>query len=371
MVKEIWTGVTLNFSGTMCIKQNNLLFIGPYSKNPKGGVAFVLWEYKKLFPDAYFVASTKAGNKFTKILGFIWGMTNFVYLLITRPKIKIVHIHGASYSSFKRKYILFKIAKFFNKKVIYHIHGAEYKLFYQKAGQRKKKKIKQFINNTDCIICLSKSWEYFFRKEFSPKRIEIIPNIISEPKIFEKEEKTSNLLLSFLFLGFVDKRKGIWLLLETLKDHKHDIENKAVFKIGGNGETQKLQKLIKEYGLTDIVEFVGWVSGDKKQYLLANADVYLLPSYNEGLPISILEAMSYSLPILSTNVGGIPEIVSDDNGIIIEPGNKKQLWESIQFFINADKKLLKQMGEASFRKVKPHLPEEVKNELMKIYEELL
>jgi glycosyltransferase involved in cell wall biosynthesis len=80
--------------------------------------------------------------------------------------------------------------------------------------------------------------------------------------------------------------------------------------------------------------------------------------------------MSYSLPILSTNVGGIPEIVSDDNGIIIEPGNKKQLWESIQFFINADKKLLKQMGETSFKKVKPHLPEEVHYELLELYNSL-
>lgn len=370
MVKEIWIGQILNFSGIMYDIQKTILFIGPYSKKPKGGVAFVLREYEKLFPDTNFVASTKSKNKLTKTFGFIWGIIDFVFLLTTRPKIKIVHIHGASYSSFKRKYIIYKIAKFFNKKVIYHIHGAEYQLFYKSSGQCKRNKIQKFINNTDCIICLSESWKDFFTKEFSPKRIEIIPNIISEPKIFEKEERTSNTLLSFLFLGFVDKRKGIWLLLETLKDHKDEIKNKAVFKIGGNGETQKLQQLINEYGLTDIVEFQGWVSGDKKQHLLANADVYLLPSYNEGLPISILEAMSYSLPILSTNVGGIPEVVSDENGKIIEPGNKKELWKAIEFFIKANKEQFNQMGNASFYKVKPHLPEQVQNDLLKLYNSL-
>jgi hypothetical protein len=63
------------------MKNNNLLFIGPYSKKPKGGVSFVLSEYEKLFPDAYFVASTKSKNKLTKIFGFIWGIIHFVFLL--------------------------------------------------------------------------------------------------------------------------------------------------------------------------------------------------------------------------------------------------------------------------------------------------
>ena len=110
----------------MSYKNNNILFIGPYSKNPKGGVAFVLSEYEKLFPEAYFVASTKTGNKVTKLFGFLFGLSHFLFLLLIRPSIKIVHIHGASYSSFKRKYIIYKIAKFFNKKVIYHIHGGHF-----------------------------------------------------------------------------------------------------------------------------------------------------------------------------------------------------------------------------------------------------
>lgn len=348
------------------MKNNNLLFIGPYSKNPKGGVAFVLSEYEKLFPDAYFVASTKAGNKFKKLLGFILGIIHFVCFLITRPKIKIVHIHGASYSSFQRKYIIYKIAKFFNKKVIYHIHGGAFHKFYNEAKPSLKQKIQRIINNSDAIVCLSNHWKDFYSTHFTPQYVTIIPNIIPRPNkefvLIIKSQK-----IEFLFLGLVDENKGIWLLLETLKDHKNEIKNKAVFKIGGNGETQKLQQLIKDYGLTDIVEFQGWVSGDKKQHLLANADVYLLPSYNEGLPISILEAMSYSLPILSTKVGGIPEIVSTDNGKIIDPGNKEQLWEAIEFFIKANKEQFNQMGDASFNKVKIHLPEEVRNKLLKLY----
>lgn len=365
MVEVKWIGATLNFSGIM-FKQNEILFIGPYSKKPKGGVAIVLREYSKIFPNSYFIASTVSKNIFTKISGFLKGVIHFIFLLITQPQIKIIHIHGASYSSFKRKYIYFKIAKLFNKKIIYHIHSGGFHIFYKEATRKIKNRIHFFIENADCIICLSKRWEKFYLENFTPKKIVIVPNIISEPKK-GVQVKQMNDNTSFLFLGLIDRNKGVWLLLETLKQYKEELLNKAVFYIGGNGETKELKEKIVEYGLSDIVKYIGWVSGEEKQKLFLNADVYILPSYNEGLPISILEAMSYSLPILSTTVGGIPEIVSKENGRLIEPGNKDMLWEAISFFTNTDKSTLTKMGEASSAKVNPHLPEAVKNNLISLY----
>lgn len=350
---------------------NKILFVGPKFNPPIGGVAFVLSEYKKLYPRASFVTSMNPKNKSTKIFGFVFGLIHYVFLLTTHLKIQIIHIHGASYNSFKRKFLIYKIAKLFNKKVIYHIHGAEYQLFYERTNPKTKKQIQYFINNTDCLICLSESWKVFFKKEFNPKRIEIVPNIITNPEISNQKQTDENFeILKFLFLGYIDKRKGAWLLLETLKKHKLELEGKALFYIGGNGETQKLQKLIEEYQLENIVKFIGWVSGEKKQEYLNKSDIYLLPSYNEGLPISILEAMSYSLPILSTSVGGIPEVVDDSNGILIEPGNKNQLLEGILHFISQTKNERTIMGMSSFNKVKAHLPSSVRIELANLYQTL-
>ena len=73
-------------------------------------------------------------------------------------------------------------------------------------------------------------------------------------------------------------------------------------KIGGNKNEEKLKKQIKDFNIQEIVTFEGWVSGNKKLELLNWADVFILPSFNEGLPISILEAMSYGMPIISTPV---------------------------------------------------------------------
>ena len=348
-----------------------ILFVGPKFNPPTGGVAFVLREYKKLYPNARFVASTNSKNNLTKIFGFLFGFIHYVFLLTTQPNIQIVHIHGASYNSFTRKYLIYKLAKLFNKKVIYHIHGAEYQFFYEKSNQKIKKQIQNFINNTDCLICLSESWKMFFEQEFTPRRIEIIPNIIENPNVIPQKKVFASNTLKFLFLGYIDKRKGVWLLLDTLRKHKTEVEGKAVFYIGGNGEINRLQNLIKEYHLGNMVKYIGWVSGEEKQRQLNEADIYLLPSFNEGLPISILEAMSYSLPILSTTVGGIPEIIDNSNGILIEPGNEEQLWKAIEYFVNAEEIILDIMGQASKEKIKQHLPVEVRKKLNELYQNLI
>ena len=104
--------------------------------------------------------------------------------------------------------------------------------------------------------------------------------------------------------------------------------------IGGNGEIQRLKELINKHNIEDIVEFLGWISSMEKAIILNSTDVYILPSYNEGLPISILESMSYGKAIISTNVGGIPEIVRNkENGLLINPGELKQMEQAIDFFL--------------------------------------
>ena len=133
----------------------------------------------------------------------------------------------------------------------------------------------------------------------------------------------------------------------------------------------ELQSIINECGLSKIVRFEGWVSGDKKVELLNNTDVFILPSYTEGLPISILEAMSYRLPVISTPVGGIPEVVRDgENGFLIKPGDKDALHNAIVRLAN-DEELREKMGNISYSKVQPHLPEIVAKELEDIYKKLV
>lgn len=345
---------------------NNLIFLGTDFKKGKGGVASVLEEYAKLFPVAKFISTTNSGSYLSNFLAFIKAYFRLLFILVT-TKNNIVHIHGASYNSFYRKYTFYKLTRLFDSKIIYHIHGAEFHVFYEKSGKKTRKCIKSVVENVDCLICLSEKWELFFKHNFKVKRIDIVPNIIPEAKLIRKKSQSN--IISFLVLGYIAERKGIWLLLDVLKKNKDKLNGKTIFYIGGNGETGKLEKLIVKYKLEHIVKFIGWVSKDKKIGYLNKSDVFILPSYNEGLPISILEAMSYELPIISTNVGGIPEIVDSNNGILIEPGNKEQLIGAIFCAINNPHEF-KNKGKESAKRIAKHLPDNVKKELIKIYNHL-
>ena len=128
---------------------------------------------------------------------------------------------------------------------------------------------------------------------------------------------------------------------------------------------------IEEGGLQNIVTFEGWVAGENKIDLLNWAKLFILPSFNEGLPIAILEAMSYKMPIISSSVGGIPEIVKDGvNGSIVTPGNDEEIFKAIKKYVD-DRTLLSKQGEESYKVVQTYLPEYVMNHLKEIYENLL
>jgi len=348
-----------------------ILTIGPdYSKH-RGGIGSVIEIYSKYFEDFKFLATYKLGSNIYNIFVFIGFIFKFILKLITDRTINVVHIHGASYGSFYRKYICFIIAKFlFHKKVIYHIHGAEFKLFHSRANYLTKKIFSYFINKVDGLICLSIQWQTFFESVFQPKSLIIVPNIIDYPSK-NKRKSTSTGPVIFLFLGAIGNRKGVFDLLNVLSQRNNYYHGKIKLLIGGDGEVEKLKNVIAEKNLSGIVEYLGWVTKEKKIDCLQKCDVYILPSYNEGLPISILEAMSYGKPVISTNVGGVPEIVIyNRNGILIEPGNLVQLENSINFCIE-NRTLLNDYGNESKLIVKKHLPDGVIDMLVNVYSDML
>ena len=92
--------------------------------------------------------------------------------------------------------------------------------------------------------------------------------------------------------------------------------------IAGDGEIEAVKAKAKEKGVLENLIFPGWVRDKEKEELLRNSDIFFLPSYTEGMPMSVLDAMGYGLPIISTNVGGIPRLVKEGaNGRLYTPGD--------------------------------------------------
>lgn len=349
---------------------SKVLTVGPDYRNHRGGVGAVISLYSKYFAVFNFIPTYRVGSVFYKSYVFLISLLKLTGRLISDRNIRIVHIHGASKGSFYRKFMIFFISKYiFRKKIVYHIHGGGFSEFYKRSGFFSKWLIRITLNKSDFVITLSQSWYHYFQDNFRIKKLVVLPNIIDYP---QKQQRINHSdYLHLLFFGLVCDGKGIFDLLKVIGNNKEVYRKKVRLLIGGNGETQKLKTLIRQGETGEIVDFLGWVDNDKKPAAFSNSDVFILPSYTEGLPISILEAMSYGKAIISTGVGGIPEIVKDnENGILIEPGNLDQIKNAIGRLIDQPE-LIRKFGLASEQMVQKFLPGEVIKKLDEIYKLLL
>ena len=343
-----------------------VLFLG-VSMNTKGGMTAVLVSYKKYIDGMQFVPTWKLGNKFVKGWFAFQALIRCFFAYSFNKNIEIVHIHGAANASFYRCRIFIRQAKKYGKKVILHEHAADFRNFY--AGAKDKKEIVDTINSCDKLIVLSQSWkEYFSGIGIEERKIVVLNNIVSPPIIKKLERNDSKLHL--LFLGEISKRKGGYDLLNVIVENKECFENKLILRMGGNVVDGGIKKFIADNNIENIVSYEGWIAGEHKIECLNWADVYILPSYNEGLPIAVLEAMSYGHPIISTPVGGIPEVVhQNENGVLVEPGNLKQIANAIKYYVeNASN--IETDGAVSYNIVQDFFPMKVMADLIKIYKSI-
>ena len=298
-----------------------VLMIGP-ARSVKGGMTTVVDNYYKCGldkkVDLKYIETINDHNILSKFFKELIGVFEF---RLNIKKYDIVHVHMASRRSTFRKAKYIRLAKKNGKKIIIHIHGAEYKKFFEECSSKQREYIKNTLNMSDKVIVLSEEWKDYFKKIIDESKIIVIYNAIILPNDFDKDVNTKKIL----FLGRLGKRKGIYDLLDVMSEIVKNDANVKLY-IGGDGEVEQVKNVIVSDGLQNNVKYVGWISGKQKEELLKNCSIYILPSYNEGMPMSVLEAMAYKNVTISTNVGGIPKVIcNEQNGIIINPGDKKTL----------------------------------------------
>lgn len=356
----------------------HVLTAGPDHVNYRGGIGGVMNVYAHYFAQYKCITTHRVmDRKWQLIRFFLKQYGRFVQTLRTDSDIRIVHLQASSHGSFYRKLLLFVTAKYgFGKRVIYHMHASRFERFYHDSDPVSKWLIEFLVEHADVVIGLSAYWQNFFAQNFRTRRLEVLANVIHKHQATGevhsvRARTTAGAPLNVLFLGFIGDRKGIFDLLDVLREHRSQFDGRLRLRVGGNGEIERLQAYIVEHGLTAMVQFEGWVSGEKKHELLSTGDVFVLPSYNEGLPLSILEAMAYHLPVISTPVGGTPEAVHEGvNGFLVAPGDKAALHNRLMQLVTQPDQV-KTMGEASGRIVRRYQPESVFPQLRSIYESLL
>lgn len=317
-------------------KNIKVLIVGSHS-SVKGGITSVIdrfLNYNWNDIEVELLSTYIEGNFIKKIFFFLRGFLKFIKMLI-KNDFDIAHIHMSYKGSFFRKYLIVKFSKLFKKKVILHLHGSEFEIFYNNSNQKIKNMIKNLLESVDSVIVLGENWERIIKSIAPNAKIDIFKNAVNVP---DYKAQWSDEKINILFLGVLIKRKGIYELIEAINELNKNgvIKNKKLnFLIAGSGiEEKSIKNKINEYNISYCVEMLGWINRDMKEMLFNKSQIFILPSYNEGLPMAILEAMSYGIPVISTDVGSVSEVViNDKTGYLISPGSIKEIIESIKLII--------------------------------------
>ena len=301
------------------------------------------------------------------VLYFITAYLKIFFLLLTK-KIKIAHFHTAERGSFYRKSILVKLCKTFGVKTIMHHHAAEFEKFYLSLSKKRKAYVSRILELTDVNIVLSQRLIPMIKNKAPKANVKVLYNAVTTSNCNQYNTESS----SVLFLGRLGERKGIYDLLQAIFLAKDSLPVDTKFYICGDGEIQNVKDKIKEMNLTELIAYVGWVDGQQKKEIFNKCCLNVLPSYNEGLPMTILETMSHGIPNISTNIASIPEVIKNGrNGYLIEPGDIVSLSNlMIEVLKNKENRIL--LSKEAFKTINMHFSLNANvSKLIYIYDDLI
>lgn len=291
------------------------------------------------------INGSKRRNNAIKSILFIKLLLIYIFELV-KFKPALVHIHTSSFMGFYEKGVLVLISKIFKCKTILHIHGGAFKDFYIKA--RFKGLIKFILNSSSSVVVLSNMWFSWFGEIVDENKLTIVPNGVNVNNEKKMRVNKTNDTLKFLFLGRLVRDKGLYEVVEAVKLLEEESYKDYKIIFAGEGiEKNKLEQEILTNNQDHVIEVLGKVTGEDKNIVLSNSNVFLLPSYNEGMPISLLEAMGEGHYVIASNVGAVPEVIRNNNmGKIISPRSVASLVSAMKEVLE-NRDLYKKLGEGN------------------------
>lgn len=327
-----------------------ILEIGPSETGACGGMSAVIRGIResRLLNEEFVIDSFPSyidGKLPVRLLYSAYGYLRF---LRRCKQYDLFHIHTAEKGSTFRKNLYLRKIKKEGKKAVVHIHGAEYLTFYDSLSGRRKKVVDGFFREADLVLVLSEHWKNELEARFPIDTCRVLNNGVDTALFRTAVSDVAGCRNSFLMLGRLGERKGVYDLIDAVElAVRKNPELKVC--IAGDGEVEKVRALVAEKGLERHIHVPGWIGEADKLEYLKHAAALILPSYNEGLPVAILEGMAAGKAIISTTVGAIPEVVAPENGILTEPGDIDSLAEGL-LCLSGDEGMLESMSRNNTEK---------------------
>ena len=291
------------------------------SPDVRGGISTVVRGYQdaglfERFPMRY-ITTHRDGSVLVKARAAVAGYLTLCRLLVTAPA-PLLHVHLASHASFWRKTIVCALATLRRRPYVLHLHGGGFSKFYDfECGVLSKWFVRQVLRHAAVVLALSEQWRRELSRIAPGVRVRCLPNAVSIPA--SAVDTSGHRELRILFAGRIAHAKGTFDLLNAFARLSSQFPN-AVLVCPGDGEPDRLLARARELGLEGRVQCPGWLDRAAMANEMRKATVFALPSHAEGVPMALLEAMALGLPVITTPVGGIPEVISaGENGLLVQP----------------------------------------------------
>lgn len=327
-------------------EKKKVLMIGP-ARTVRGGVSAVVNNYYEAGLDRQvclrYIATMEDGSRIHKLIVALKAVLIFSRCV---KDYDIIHVHMASDTSIYRKMIFIWIAVWRKKKIIIHQHGGNIKEFYfYQCSPKKRERIRQTLKQAKKLLVIAPYLQDIFEQIVDKDKIIFLPNAISIPEAVKKDYHQQKLL----FLGRLCEEKGIGELLEACEELHQEFGGMELY-LGGTWEDSVLKQKADELG--EWVHQLGWIGPDEKDKILRECNIFLLPSYFEGHPVSLLEGMAYGCACIATDIGGVLQMLEHgEDGLVVPVKDTAALKQAIKACLQ-DSELQKKLGSAAAERIR-------------------
>lgn len=317
---------------------------------------------------------------------FFLSLVTLVRLSYSVAKVRpsLVHYHTSRGMAFLKDMVLAAMVRcLFRVTTVLHIRSSDATaILVSRAPRLQCFQLRVLQHCCDRLVLLSENVLNDFAAILGPEagrrfraQCTVLPNFTLLPTMYRQHQEPTDCVRVF-YIGNLGAGKGICDILEAARRLKGQVTSPFQVILAGpfndRREEQRIRTLVANYHLSETIIFLGTVLERKKEAAFLQADVFVLPSYSEGMPQSLLEAMAYGLPVVVSNVGGIPEVVCNgQEGLMIKPGDIDELCRALKQLIESVE-CRQRMGAAARRRMTAHHTVEIYlRQLQELYDSVL
>jgi glycosyltransferase involved in cell wall biosynthesis len=285
-------------------------------------------------------------------------------VLVARHRRAVLHVHSEAGAGFWRDAAFMAAAAALRCPVVLQLHGGGFERFYDDAGVAGRALIQLALARAAIVVVPAESMRAWIRAASREARVVCVPPPVALPEPGAAQRERPPIVL---FLGKLEAAKGVFDLVDAVAAVRAAVPDLRLV-CAGEGDRGAVLQHAERRGIADLVKFTGWVGPSGKRVLLDSAAVLALPSYAEGMPMGLLEAMAAGVPVIASPVGGVAEVVVDGvSGALVAPGDGATLSRALRRLL-LDRETAARIGAAGRETVRARFaPEKALAQLEEVY----